>query len=49
MGQSVSRNKGRSAVKVWRAYRDLERLSLPASIWYFSQYAIRGLRKYKQF
>lgn len=49
MDQSVSRNKRRSAVHVWRAYRDLEGLSLPASIWYFSQYAIRGLLKYKSF
>jgi teichuronic acid biosynthesis glycosyltransferase TuaG len=49
MGQSVSRNKRRSAVHVWRAYRDLEKLSLPVSFWYFIQYAIRGLLKYKQF
>lgn len=49
MAQSVSRNKRRSAAHVWRAYRDLEKLSLPASLWYFSQYAIRGLLKYKQF
>jgi teichuronic acid biosynthesis glycosyltransferase TuaG len=49
MGQSVSRNKRRSAAHVWRAYRDLEKLNLPLSLWYFSQYAIRGLLKYKQF
>lgn len=49
MAQSVSRNKRRSAAYVWRAYRDLEGLSLPTSIWYFSQYAIRGLFKYKNF
>lgn len=49
LGQSVSRNKRRSAAHVWRAYRDLEELSLPASLWYFSQYAIRGLLKYKNF
>ena len=49
LGQSVSRNKRRSAAHVWRAYRDLEGLSLPASLWYFSQYAIRGLLKYKNF
>lgn len=46
MGQSVSRNKGRSALKVWRAYRDLEQLSIPASLWHFSNYALRGLLKY---
>lgn len=44
--RSVSRNKLRSAARVWRAYRDLERLNLPASLWYFSQYSIRGLFKY---
>ena len=49
MGASVSRNKRRSAAHVWRAYRDLEGLSLHASIWYFSQYAIRGVLKYKIF
>ncbi len=49
MGQSVSRNKRRSAAHVWRAYRDLEGLSLPVSLWYFSQYAIRGLLKYRNF
>lgn len=49
MGQSVSRNKRRSAAHVWRAYRELEGLSLPVSLWYFSQYAIRGLLKYKNF
>lgn len=49
MGQSVSRNKRSSAAHVWRAYRDLEGLSLPVSLWYFSQYAIRGLLKYRNF
>lgn len=46
MSQSVSRNKGKSALKVWRAYRDLEKLSIPSALWYFVQYAARGLRKY---
>jgi len=43
---SVSRNKARSALKVWRAYRDLEGLSIPLSVWYFTQYAVRGVLKY---
>jgi teichuronic acid biosynthesis glycosyltransferase TuaG len=47
MNQSVSRNKVRSAIKVWRAYRDLEKLSIPAAFWYFLQYTIRGLLKYR--
>jgi teichuronic acid biosynthesis glycosyltransferase TuaG len=46
MENSVSRNKAKSAVKVWRAYRDLEGLSIPLSVWYFSQYAVRGALKY---
>lgn len=49
MSQSVSRNKRRSALHVWRAYRDLEKLNLPSALWYFSRYAIRGLLKYRQF
>jgi teichuronic acid biosynthesis glycosyltransferase TuaG len=49
MGQSVSRNKRNSAAKVWRAYRDLEKLSLPAACWYFSHYAVRGLLKYGRY
>lgn len=47
MNQSVSRNKRRSAAHVWRAYRDLEKLNLPSAIWYFSNYAVRGLIKYR--
>jgi teichuronic acid biosynthesis glycosyltransferase TuaG len=49
LGQSVSRNKRNSAVKVWRAYRDLEKLGLIASSWYFTQYAVRGLLKYRRY
>ena len=47
--KSVSRNKRRSAGKVWHAYRHVEKLSLPASAWYFTQYAVRGLIKYRNF
>lgn len=47
VGQSVSRNKMRSARMVWRAYRDVEGLSLPKSSWYFANYAWRALRKYR--
>lgn len=46
MEKSVSRNKRKSALKVWRAYRDLEGLSIPMSVWYFTQYAVRGVLKY---
>jgi teichuronic acid biosynthesis glycosyltransferase TuaG len=35
----------RVAKNVWPVYRQLERLSLPAAAWYFSQYAINSLRE----
>lgn len=49
MSQSVSRNKSNSAAKVWRAYRDLEKLSVPVASWYFANYAVRGLLKYGRY
>lgn len=49
MDASVSRDKRNSAWQVWLAYRNIEKLSLPASAWYFAQYAARALRKYRQF
>jgi teichuronic acid biosynthesis glycosyltransferase TuaG len=48
MGGSVSRNKKRSAHEVWKTYRHVEKLSLPASVWYFSNYAVRAARKYSK-
>lgn len=49
LSQSISRNKWRSAMHVWRTYRDLEKLNLLLSLWSFSGYAIRGLLKYWRF
>jgi teichuronic acid biosynthesis glycosyltransferase TuaG len=49
MDASVSRDKRNSAWQVWLAYRNIEKLSLTASAWYFAQYAARALRKYRQF
>ena len=46
---SWSRNKSNSARMVWRTYREIERLSLPASCWYLTNYAIRGYLKYRRF
>lgn len=43
---SVSRNKAKSALKVWRAYREMEGLSIPLSCWYFIKYASRAFLKY---
>jgi teichuronic acid biosynthesis glycosyltransferase TuaG len=47
--QSVSRNKKNSALQVWKIYRETEKLGLPASLWYFAQYAVRGWLKYRRF
>lgn len=49
MGQSVSRNKGRSARMVWRTYREIERLSLPESAFHFVRYTLNAYRKYRVF
>ena len=43
---SISRNKLRSAYHHWDSLRRLQRLSLLSASWYFTLYAIRGIRKY---
>jgi teichuronic acid biosynthesis glycosyltransferase TuaG len=43
---SVSRNKFRSAAKVWDVYRRGERLSLPKAAWCFAGYAWHATKKY---
>lgn len=47
--QSVSRNKKRSALQVWRAYRELEGLGPVAATWYFANYGLRAWWKYRRF
>ena len=49
LGGSVSRNKGRSAMMVWRTYREVERLSLLRASWAFTRYACNAVRKYAAF
>lgn len=49
MNRSVSRNKFRSAAMVWEVYRNVERLSIPKSLWCFANYATRGAFKYRTF
>lgn len=49
LGNSVSRNKKRSAIEVWKTYRLIEGLGLFVSGWYFAHYAIRGWLKYRKF
>lgn len=49
LGGSVSRNKGRSALMVWRTYREVERLDLARASWSFACYAVNAMRKYRVF
>lgn len=42
---TVSSNKSSAAAWQWKVYREVERLSLPASIWYFIHYAVNGWLK----
>ena len=46
---SVSRNKFKSAIEVWKIMRITEGLSIGASIRHFSMYALRSLLKYTRF
>lgn len=46
---SVSRNKSKSARMVWKTYREIEGLSFIYSLWYFINYATRGIIKYRKF
>jgi glycosyltransferase involved in cell wall biosynthesis len=49
VGESVSRRKGKSALWVWRTYRQIEKLSMPYAVWCFVNYAWRASLKYKGF
>ena len=44
---SISANKASAAAYNWRVYRDIEKLSLLKSSYYFSHYAVRGLLRTK--
>ncbi|WP_180190500.1 glycosyltransferase family 2 protein [Acinetobacter sp. YH01009] len=44
---SISANKFKAAQYNWHLYRHIEQLSLMQSIYYFSQYAIRGILRNK--
>lgn len=48
VANSVSRNKKRSAKEVWKTYRQIENLGMLLSVWYFLNYAIRGILKYRK-
>lgn len=45
-GKSVSSNKLVAAKYTWKIYRDIEKLSLSKSIFYFCSYAIKSTLKY---
>jgi len=49
VSSSWSHNKLRSAKWVWRAYRNVERLSIPYAAWCFLNYAWRAILKYRSF
>ncbi len=44
---SVSSNKFKAAQYQWKIYREVEKLNIFASIYYFVHYAINGIIKYK--
>jgi len=44
---SVSSNKINAAKYQWKIYREVEKLSLVKSVYYFVQYAYYGFKKYK--
>ena len=46
---SVSRNKIKSAIEVWKALRNLEKISLFFAFKYFISYSINGYLKYRKF
>jgi teichuronic acid biosynthesis glycosyltransferase TuaG len=46
---SVSRNKYRSAKEVWNTYRKVEAINVISAVWYFINYVINGLFKYRKF
>lgn len=48
IGQSsVSSNKATAAMWQWKVYRDVERLGLAKSAYYFVHYVYHGLKKYR--
>lgn len=49
LNQSVSRDKKKSALKVWEIYRNIEHLNIITAAWYFSQYAFNAYLKYRKF
>lgn len=49
MPKSVSRNKIKSALEVWKTFREVEGFGFIESNWYFLHYAVNGVKKYSRF
>lgn len=49
MNQSVSRNKWRSAKEVWKTYHQVEHLNPVRAAYYFANYALHAVFKYRKF
>jgi hypothetical protein len=47
LNNSVSSNKLKASLYQWKIYREVEKLGVFQSIYYFLQYAYFGFRKYK--
>jgi teichuronic acid biosynthesis glycosyltransferase TuaG len=48
VGGSASRDKWRSARRMWRVYRRVEGLSVPRAAWCYANYAWNAWRKYRR-
>ncbi|WP_416147719.1 glycosyltransferase family 2 protein [Salipaludibacillus sp. HK11] len=46
ISSSLSSNKWNMAKLNWQVYRDIEKFSLPKSLWYFAHFAVNKTRKY---
>lgn len=43
VGNSISSNKWQAAKRNWYVFREIEKQSLPKSIWYFTHYIVRSI------
>jgi hypothetical protein len=44
---SVSSNKAKAARYQWKIYRDIEKMGIIKSLYYFAHYAVNGVLKYR--
>ena len=43
---SLSSNKLKSAQKTWNTYRKVQKINIPAALWYFINYSLHALKKH---